>query len=66
MAHARLNDCSVLIFRSKDQKGRMTLLQLSDPQSNNKNNEDLEISLNLSYLEKPEQPDIYKLKEGDF
>ena len=66
VAHARLNDGSVLIFRGKDQKGRMALLLLSDPQSNNKNNEGLEISLNLSYLEKPGQPDIYKVKEGDF
>ena len=66
VAHARLNDGSVLIFRGKDQKGRMALLQLSDPQSNNQNNENLEISLNLSYIEKPEQPDIYKLKEEDF
>ena len=66
VAHARLNDGSVLIFRGKDQKGRMALLRLSDPQPNNKNNESLEISLNLSYLEKPGQPDIYKVKEGDF
>ncbi|SVC98442.1 uncharacterized protein METZ01_LOCUS351296, partial [marine metagenome] len=66
VAHARLNDGSILIFRGKDQKGRMALLRLSDPQSNNKNNEGLEIALNLSYIAKPEQPDIYKFKEGDF
>ena len=66
VAHARLNDGSVLIFRGKDQKGRMALLRLSDPQSNNKNNEGLEIALNLSYLEKPGQPDIFNLNKGDF
>jgi len=33
IAHARLNDGSVLIFRGKDQNGRMVLLRLSNPQS---------------------------------
>ena len=66
VAHARLNDGSVLIFRGKDQKGRMVLLRLSDPQSSNKDNGGLKIALNLSYIEKPGQPDVYKLKEGDF
>ena len=33
MAHARLSDGSVLIFRGKDQNGRMVLLRLSNPQS---------------------------------
>jgi uncharacterized protein YgiM (DUF1202 family) len=66
VAHARLSDGSILIFRGKDQKGRMVLLRLSDPQPSNKDNEDLKISLNLSYIEKPEEPDVYKLKEGDF
>ena len=66
VAHARLNDGSVLIFRGKDQKGRMVLLRLSDPQSSNKDNEGLKIALNLSYIEKPGEPDVYKLEEGDF
>ena len=65
--NARLNDGSVLIFRGKDQKGRMVLLRLSDPQSSNKDNKGLKISLNLSYIEKPgQEPDVYKLGEGDF
>lgn len=66
VAHAKLNDGSVLIFRGKDQKGRMVLLRLSDPQSSNEDNEGLKIALNLSYIEKPGEPDVYKLKEGDF
>jgi len=65
VAHARLNDGSILIFRGKDQKGRMALLRLVNAQQNNKNNE-VKLSLNLSYIEKPGQPDIYQLKEGDF
>ena len=66
VAHARLNDGSILIFRGKDQRGRMVLLRLSNPQPNEKNNEDLKITLSLSYIEKPGQPDAYKLKDGDF
>ena len=65
MAHAKLNDGSVLIFRGKDQKGRMVLLRLSNPQPN-KNNKDIKITLNLSYIEKPGQPDTYQFKENDF
>ena len=66
MAHARLNDGSVLIFRGKDQKGRMALLRLSNPPSSEGNKEDLKITLSLSYIEKPEQPDAFQLKESDF
>ena len=66
VAHARLNDGSVLIFRGKDQKGRMALLRLSNPQPKEENKEDLKITLALSYIEKPEQPDAFKLKESDF
>ena len=66
VAHARLNDGSVLIFRGKDQKGRMALLRLSNPQANEGNKGDLKITLSLSYIEKPEQPDAFQLKESDF
>ena len=64
--HARLSDGSVLIFRGKDQAGRMVLLRLSNPQPNAKKDDDLKISLTLSYIEKPEQPDMFKLKKDDF
>ena len=64
--HARLNDGSILIFRGKDQKGRMALLRLSNPQPNDKNNESLKMALNLSYIEKPGTPDVYQLKDGAF
>ena len=66
VAHARLSDGSILIFRGKDQKGRMVILRLSNPQSTKENSKDLKISLNLSYIEKPGKPDIYQLREGDF
>ena len=66
VAHARLSDGSVLIFRGKDQKGRMALLRLSNPQPNAKKSDDIKISLTLSYIEKPEKPDAFQLKDNDF
>ena len=66
VAHARLSDGSILIFRGKDRKGRMVLLRVSNPQPDNENAKDLKITLNLSYIEKPGRPDTYKLKDGDF
>ena len=66
MAHARLSDGSVLIFRGKDQNGRMVLLRLSNPQSTKNKDEKMKISLTLSYIEKPLQPDAFQLKEHDF
>ena len=65
VANANLNDGSILIFRGKDQKGRMALLHLLNTQQNNKNNE-VKISLNLSYIEKPGQEDTFQLNKGDF
>jgi hypothetical protein len=66
MAHARLNDGWVLIFRGKDQNGRIVLLRLSNPQPTKKKDGELKISLTLSYIEKPEQPDAFQFKENDF
>ena len=66
VAHARLSDGSVLIFRGKDEKGRMVILRLSNPQPNAKKDDKLKISLTLSYIEKPEQPDTFQLKDDDF
>ena len=65
VAHASLNDGSVLIFRGKDQQGRMALLRILNTQQSDKNNE-VKISLNLSYIEKPGQPDTFQLKDEDF
>jgi hypothetical protein len=50
-----LNEGSVLIFRGKDQNGRMVLLRLSNPQSIKNKDEKMKISLTLSYIEKPLQ-----------
>jgi hypothetical protein len=66
VANGKLNDGSTLIFRGKDQEGRMVLLHVSNPQPVNENAKDLKITLNLSYIEKPGRPDIYKLKNLNF
>ena len=66
VVNARLNDGSILIFRGKDQKGRMALLRLSNPRPNEGNKEDLKITLTLSYVEKPGQEDTFQLNKGDF
>ena len=66
VAHARLKDGSILIFRGKDRKGRMVLLRLLNPQRSDKKKEGRKISLHLSYIENPEKPDTYQIRDGDF
>lgn len=66
VSHAKLSDGSILIFRGQDQEGRMVLLRVSNPLPVKKNVKDLRITLNLSYIEKPGQPDIYKIKKSEF
>jgi hypothetical protein len=66
IANAKHSDGSVLIFRGKDNKGRMAILRLSNPKPNAKKSDELKISLTLSYIEKPFKPDTFQLKENDF
>ena len=44
----------------------MVLLRLSNPQPIKKQDVEMKISLTLSYIERPEQPDAFQLKEDDF
>jgi len=56
---------AILVFQGKDKKGRAARLLLSNPK--NKDGETGEnITLTLSYIEKPEDPDVFKIKDGDF
>ena len=66
VAHVKISDGSILIFRGKDQEGRMVLLSISNSQTVNKTVNESAIKLNLSYIEKPGRPDIYQLQDGDF
>lgn len=59
VVNSKLSDGSILMFRGKDQEGRMVLLHVPA----NDNAKDLQITLNLSYIEKPGRPDIYKFKK---
>ncbi|QPJ66526.1 MAG: hypothetical protein G3M78_14405 [Candidatus Nitrohelix vancouverensis] len=65
-----LEDGSILVFRGKDQKGRMAVLLLQNPadkggEKGGANKID-DVNLRLSYIEKPDAPDIFKIKKGDF
>ena len=63
--NAQLGEGVILVFQGKDKKGRAARLLLSNPK--NKDGEAGEnISLTLSYIEKPEDPDVFKIKDGDF
>ncbi len=56
---------SILVFRGKDKNGRMVLLLLVNPQKPGfPPNQD--IVLKLSYLQQPDNPDVFKIGKGEF
>jgi len=56
---------SILVFRGSDKKGRMVLLLLVNPKKPGlPPNQD--IVLKLSYIQQPENPDIFKIGKGKF
>ncbi len=65
-----LPDGSILVFRGKDKKGRMAVLLLQNPADKDGEKGDAnkidDVNLRLSYIEKPDAPDIFKIKKGDF
>ena len=63
--NAQLGEGTILVFQGKDQKGRAARLLLNNPKNKDGKVGD-SISLTLSYIEKPENPDVYKIKDGDF
>ncbi len=70
--NAKLNDGSVLVFRGTDSSGRMVVLLLNNPQPKKDENTDSsteekpELSLRLSYIQDPNNPDVMKIEEGSF
>jgi len=71
--NAKLNDGSVLVFRGTDSSGRMVVLLLNNPQNQKKDEntdssteEKPELSLRLSYIQDPNNPDVMKIEEGSF
>jgi len=66
-----LKNGSILAFRGKDARGHMVMLfieQLAAMEDKDKGKVSPEpkISLKLSYIEKPETPDVFHIREGDF
>ena len=63
--NAQLSEGVILVFQGLDKKGRAVKLVLvnpkGDPEKIGKN-----ISLTLSYIEKPNEPDVFRIKDGDF
>jgi len=65
MVNQSLGKDSVLVFRGRDKKDRMVLLLLVNPQKPGVP-QNQEIVLKLSYIQQPDQPDIFKIKKGEF
>lgn len=66
VANARINDNSILVFRGSDKKGRMASLLLNNSQGISKESVENNASLQLSYIENPDSPDIFLIKKGEF
>ena len=64
--NAQLGEGVILVFQGKDRKGRAARLLLSNPKSEGDKKAGENIALTLSYIEKPEDPDVFRIKEGDF
>ena len=64
--NAQMGEGIILVFQGKDRKGRAARLLLSNPKSVGDKKAGENIALTLSYIERPEDPDVYRIKEGDF
>ena len=66
--NSRLDTRSMLLFRGNDANGAMVILIMKTPPQH-KGGEEIqgkEFSLRLSYIQNPKNPDIFKVKEGEF
>ena len=64
--NAQLGEGVILVFQGKDRKGRAARLLLSNPKAEKDKKTDKNIALTLSYIEKPQDPDVFRIKDGDF
>ena len=69
VVNGKLDKTTTIVFRGKDGKNRMILLVLTTPKT--KEGEAFEeavknVSLQLSYLLNPDNPDILTVKDDDF
>jgi hypothetical protein len=63
--NAQLSEDIILVFQGLDKKGRAVKLVLINPKADPKKVGE-NISLTLSYIEKPGKPDVFRIKKGDF
>lgn len=63
--NAQLAEDVILVFQGLDRKGRAVKLLLVNPKTDPKKAGE-NISLTLSYIEKPGKPDVFRIKDGDF
>ncbi len=63
--NAQLSEGVILVFQGQDKKGHAVKLVLVNPKSDPKKVGE-NISLTLSYIEKPGKPDVFRIKDGDF
>ena len=61
-----LGEGVILVFQGKDRKGRAKRLLLTNPKADKDKKAGEDISLTLSYIEKPQDPDVFRIKDGDF
>ncbi len=54
----------IIVFRARDRAGRMVLLLMTNPPKQKSGAAPL--SLKLSYIQKPEQPDVFQIRKGQF
>jgi hypothetical protein len=69
VTNAKISETQIMAFRGTDQKGRMTVLTLTTPKaSKDESPKDVskKVSLLLSYILKPNNPDILTIEEGLF
>jgi hypothetical protein len=67
--NGKISENLLLVFRGKDEKGRLITLTLNTPtvkKGQKLKNAERQISLNLAYILDPVKPDILTIKEGDF
>ena len=63
--NTKLGENIILVFQGQDKRGRAVKLVLVNPKSGSKKAGE-NISLTLSYIEKPGKPDVFRIKDGDF
>jgi hypothetical protein len=61
----QLTNGTILVFQGKDEKGRMARLLLNKSIERG-DQAGMSIDLTLSYIEKPDNLDVFEIKDGDF